>query len=201
MKSNSTLLLMATCALLLSLPVARVVRAQSDVPKFEAGVQYSLLNFNTRTLARRRNESGFGGRFTFNFNKHIAAEAQVDFFPRKDIVRIGTIDEVEFGRKTLGVFGVKAGVRGQRVGVFGKARPGFVHFSDVPAIVCIAIFPSPCLLPAKTNFAFDVGGVVEYYLSRRGVARFDAGDTIIHHQRSFGATHNFQFSAGVGVRF
>ncbi len=192
----------AVCLLMLS-PLAHTVAfAQSDTLKMEVGAQYSLLNFDTFGLTeRRRNESGFGGRFTYNFNKYVAAEAQVDFFPREDIERIGAINVLQFGRKTLGVFGMKAGVRGTRLGVFGKARPGFIHFSDVPSFGCVAIV-GPCPQPAKTNFAFDLGGVVEYYPSRRAVLRFDAGDTIIHHQsRFFGTSHSFQFSSGVGFRF
>jgi hypothetical protein len=62
----------------------------------------------------------------------------------------------------------------------------------------------------------DVGGVLEFYPTRRIVTRFDGGDTMIHY-RSFDVpifffplqtfripaetTHNFQFSAGVGYRF
>jgi hypothetical protein len=69
----------------------------------------------------------------------------------------------------------------------------------------------------------DVGGVLEFYPSRRIVVRFDGGDTIIrYNQRTFDflvfpmgsttpvltpitqpayTTHNFQFTAGVGFRF
>jgi hypothetical protein len=70
--------------------------------------------------------------------------------------------------------------------------------------------------------AFDVGGVVEFYPSKRIVTRFDVGDTIIRYGDTTvtsiqgpidgpftlvpitigGETrHNFQFSAGVGFRF
>jgi hypothetical protein len=73
-----------------------------------------------------------------------------------------------------------------------------------------------------TNFAFDLGGVLEFYPSKRIVTRFDAGDTLIKYRRRdsniplfdpFGGVtlfpftvpgetrHNFQFSAGVGFRF
>ena len=69
---------------------------------------------------------------------------------------------------------------------------------------------------------FDLGGVLEFYPSKRIVTRFDAGDTLIHYGRRqsnfliFDATggpllipftvpaqtrHNFQFAAGVGWRF
>lgn len=174
-------------------------QAQSEPPKFEVGGQFSLLNFDPKLLDRsRRNEVGGGGRFTFNFHKYVAAEAQFDYFPQSDTERIGNITLTQFGSKAVGVFGVKAGVRKKNFGIFGKARPGFIHFSAVPGIFCVA---SPCPQPAKTNFAFDVGGVIEFYPSKRAVLRFDAGDLIIHYQRFFRTDHNLQISAGVGVRF
>lgn len=197
MSRKFIVLVVGMCTLIFA---GRHAQAQSDVPRFEVGAQYSLLDFDTFSgfPERRRKESGVGGRFTFNFNKYIAAEAQVDYFPTEDILRIGTIDLRLWGSKTLTVAGVKAGTRTDRWGVFGKARPGFIHFSSVPGFACVR---SPCLQPAKTNFAFDVGGVFEYYPSRKVVVRVDGGDTIINHQRFFGTTHQFQLSAGAGLRF
>ena len=196
---KSVLVLAAVCVVALLSATVRSAQAQTDTPKFEVGGQFSLLNFDPFTSdGRRRDEYGGGGRFTFNFSKYIAAEAQLDYFPQTDSVRIGTIDVPLFGSKTLGVFGVKAGARSERFGVFGKARPGFIHFSRVPGVACIN---TPCPQHEKTNFAFDVGGVFEYYPSRRLVIRFDAGDTIIHYQRFVGTNHNAQISAGAAVRF
>jgi len=179
-----------------------LVQAQSDIPRFEVGAEYSLLNFDTFAgfSKPRRWESGAGGRFTFNFNKYLAAEAQVDYFPNQDSERIGTFDVPLWGSKTLTVFGVKAGSRGDRFGIFAKARHGFIHFSEVPGFSCV-IGGGLCRQPAHNNFAFDVGGVFEYYPSRRIVVRVDAGDTIIHHKRFFGTSNQFQTSAGIGVRF
>ena len=196
-KRTMVMLGIAACTLIFT---ALFAKAQSDVPRFEVGAQYSLLNFDTSASFSkpRRWESGGGGRFTFNFNKYVAAEAQIDYFPNEDSERIGTISVPLWGSKTLTVAGVKAGTRTDRWGIFGKARPGVIHFSSVPAFLFIAC---PCLQPAKTNFAFDVGGVFEYYPSRKVVVRFDAGDTIIYHKRIFRTAHQFQASAGVGLRF
>jgi outer membrane protein with beta-barrel domain len=170
----------AACILLFA---GGFVLGQSEVSRFEVGAQYSLLNFDTSASFSkpRRWESGGGGRFTYNFNKYVAAEAQIDYYPNDDSERIGTINVPLWGSKTLTVFGVKAGTRRDRFGIFAKARPGFIHFSHVPGFACVT---GPCLQPAKTNFAFDVGGVVEYYPSSRLVVRFDAGDTIIRHKSS-----------------
>jgi hypothetical protein len=195
------LMVMPAIALCILVLLDGLARAQSDVPRFEVGAQYSLLNFDTSSFRNaQRWESGVGGRFTFNFNKYVAAEAQIDFFPTHDIERIGPFEVPLWGSKTLTVAGVKAGTRGKRFGIFGKARPGFIHFSEVQGVLCIAI-TVPCRQPAKTNYAFDVGGVFEYYPSRRIVVRFDAGDTIIKHKRVFGTDNQFQSSVGVGLRF
>ena len=197
-----TIVHVAVAVVLVSLSVA-VSQAQSDPPKFEVGGQFSVLNFDVfdNFGDRRRNELGGGGRFTFNFNKYVAAEAQVDYFPHEDSVRIGTIDVPLWGSKTLAVFGVKAGGRTNRIGVFGKARPGIIHFGFVPGFVC-ALAISTCPQPKHNAFALDLGGVFEYYPSRRTVIRFDAGDTIIRQDdRFFSTSHSFQTGVGVGVRF
>jgi hypothetical protein len=78
----------------------------------------------------------------------------------------------------------------------------------------------------KTHLSLDVGGVLEFYPSRRVLVRFDAGDTLIRYgernEIDYGGPgaivliplewrpvikapaetkHNFQFSAGVAFRF
>jgi len=196
------LLLMLTIALGIQLSAGGPAQAQSDVSRFEVGAQYSLLNFDTFAgfSEAHRRESGGGGRFTINLNKYVAAEAQIDYFPNEDIERIGPFNVPLWGSKTLTVYGFKAGIRRDRFGVFAKARPGFIHFSEVPGFSCI-IGGGSCRQPAHNNFAFDVGGVFEYYPSRRIVVRVDAGDTIIRHRRFFGTSSEFQSSIGVGLRF
>lgn len=65
----------------------------------------------------------------------------------------------------------------------------------------------------RTDPCFDVGGALEFYVSRRLLARYDAGDTIIDYRSSSvsnptttipvpGAVKdNFQFSTAVVLRF
>lgn len=206
-------------------------RAQSDEKKFEVGGQVSILQIETLSVNRpgfgftisenRDHVFGFGGRFGYNFSKYFALEGEVNFFPQND--------DVKAGRKLQGLFGVKAGKRFDKAGLFAKARPGFIRYEKgdyrFGPNACILIFPPPlaCLQPvAKTNFAFDVGGVIELYPSARTIIRFDAGDTIVRlparnvaaPDPSFGppgymsaiprpseTKHQFQASVGVGFRF
>ena len=215
------------------------VRAQ-DIPKFEIGGQFSLIKFSEQKASQKlRNclgtncqtitqpfsdptEPGFGGRFGYNINRNIALEAEVNFFPRDNTF--------EGGRKLQGLFGVKAGKRFGKFGVFAKGRPGFLRESKgdftPPVRLCILPFPQPvgCSDPiSTTNFAIDIGGVVEYSFSKRFVLRFDAGDTIVHFssRRTVASvpffsvpganvglvdvgpetTHNFQSNIGFGFRF
>ncbi len=209
--------------------------AQSETPKFEVGAQFSLVRFGDLDLDHGITEPGFGGRFTYNINSHLAVEAEMNFFPRerrveKQIFGFGG-EVLQGGRKTQGLFGIKAGARRERIGVFGKVRPGFVHFShfERQGFVCALLGPTPCPpnpppVFSETDFALDLGGVVELYPSRRAVVRFDLGDTIIHSgsgevielpgtrqslQGPFrsviditrSTSHNLQFSVGIGFRF
>ena len=189
--------LTATGVVVLVLLSATAVSAQTR--RVEVGGHFTFLDFTpTYNLGERHKNVGLGGRFTYNFNKYVAAEAELDYFPTTDSVYTFF---PEWGRKTFALFGVKAGLRKQKFGIFGKARPGFAHFTFTPLLACPLSQPGPCLQPTKTNFAMDVGGVFEYYVSRNVALRFDAGDTIIHHQRFFGTTHQLQTSAGVVFRF
>jgi hypothetical protein len=225
--------------LLLSVAGFQPARAQADDDqKFEVGGQFSLIRLPTYTPNpglivcgvlpcppfvffgenREKNEPGFGGRFGYNLNRYFALEAEANYFPRDR--------DVDGGRKAQVLAGAKVGKRFDKFGLFGKARPGFVRFSQGDYNVvgpCVTIFPAPigCFESVpKTNFALDLGGVVEFYPSKKTILRFDAGDTMIFFgdrrvvladdnvpprltvsPRGSETTHNLQISAGFGFRF
>ncbi|MEP6912721.1 MAG: hypothetical protein ABI923_08200 [bacterium] len=191
--------------------------AQSEPERFEAVAQFSTLGIDDPHGLGKRTEVGVGGTFTFNFNRYFALEAAGIFFPR-NYEKVNT--NFTGGRVIEGLFGVKAGVRKQRLGFFGKARPGFV--SSGRAVH--AEFPNGNGLDPGNRFGFrfsratqlalDVGGVLEIYPSKRAVVRFDAGDIITRYakiqftlfpQGSTGSEtvyrNTLQFNAGVGFRF
>ncbi len=197
-------------------------RAQSDDEKrLEVGAQFSSLGIEDERGnvpgRERGTEIGFGGRFTYNLNRNFALESEVNFFPR-NFERVRT--DFTGGRITQGLFGLKAGIRKEKVGFFGKVRPGFVSSGNAVR----ARFPDGNGTDPNNRFGFesirstqltlDVGGVVEYYPSRRTILRFDVGDTITHFPdiefTCFPAgvlcpadvyKHKLQVSVGFGFRF
>ena len=195
--------------------------AQSqELPKFEVAGEFTTLE--REAFQQRRTEPGFGARFTYNLNEIFSLEAAGYFFPKKcNQCRNG-------GNVAEGLGGVKVGKRFEKWGIFAKARPGAISFSRG----AVDVFPLPggsTFGPVEFRFkrvnafALDVGGVVEFYPSKRIVTRFDLGDTIIHFNRRTMNTvtfnpatdsltpstlsipgrtsHNFQFMTSVGFRF
>jgi hypothetical protein len=188
-----------------------------DPPKFEIGAHFTAL-----VLDGERTEPGLGTRLTYNLTKSFALEAEGDVLPhnsRAPAFRNG-------GRAVEGLFGVKFGKRYEKFGIFAKARPGLINFTQgkggYVATGGGGVFPFQFRTQGATHFATDIGGVLEFYPSRRIVTRFDLGDTIIRYGSStFNAlstnasgtttlfpipisadtAHNFQFTAGVGFRF
>ncbi|HEY0324136.1 MAG TPA: hypothetical protein VGC66_24535 [Pyrinomonadaceae bacterium] len=247
MKQPSLCIIIAALASLLSM--GSEVLAQGDVPRFEIGGQFSLLILNKPSsqddefVSGRVADPGFGARFTHNVTNNIALEAEGNFFPGRDfdsegsfVTRLDNDDVgVPRGRIYQGQFGVKAGKRFKKVGLFIKIRPGFVGFTKVSRLVGLTPitiihpfigplqFENPEFRIGKATYpSMDVGGVVEFYPSRRIVTRLDIGDTIIRYgisqepapvvcaticpppevfERPAETRHNLQFSAGIGIRF
>ena len=219
-KKLSTTLIAVLCLSLSSL----IAKAQTEeVPKFEVGVHFTSIT--KPSFDNGHTEPGFGGRLTYNLNRSVALEAVGNFFPHSCRFCGGNVFGDNSGNITQGLFGVKAGKRFQKWGIFGKARPGVVSFSEGDSRVGLSDTGDDFFIvqSRRTHFAVDLGGVLEFYPSKRIVTRFEAGDTLIHYgQRqtnflSFDPTtfapvliplttrsetrHNFQFSAGVGWRF
>lgn len=204
---------------------------KDPLPKFEVGIQFTSLSLNPRTsvcallcfIPEDRGpvtDLGLGGRVTYNLTRNLAVEAEGNFFTHEhENFRSGPSGHIYQGQ-----FGAKIGKRFEHFGVFGKVRPGFVGFTQVFQLAAThtgVFFGRPFTfgefrLGHKEYFSTDVGGVLEFYVSRRVMTRMDFGDTIIHYSESqtegFSVSqaivrkppetrHNFQFNAGVGFRF
>lgn len=207
----------AVLFLLLSGPSARA--QEQDVPRFEIGVQYSSLSVNIPGFfgGGTENAVGVGGRVTYNLNRYFAVEAEGNLSP-SDVPQ----SYVTGGASQQMQFGAKVGRRFRRFGLFAKARPGFVSFGETLTPVPFqsgGFNTFTFQRERKTHFSMDVGGVLEFYPTRRTLVRFDAGDTIIRYgghpevepfpilagpsitNAGSETRHNFQFTAGVGFRF
>jgi opacity protein-like surface antigen len=193
-------------AVLLAPAAARAQSAAApdiDAHKVEVGAFYTGVNLEGfgETIG------GLGGRFGYNFHKNLALDAEFSFFPETHL------GNRQFGQKTQGFVGIKAGTRTRRVGVFAKARPGVMFIGEVTSgFNCSGTSFGQTCRPSHNNFAFDVGGVLELYPSSRAIVRLDAGDTIVRIRNATAGvigspvttsdtTHNFQFSVGFGYRF
>jgi hypothetical protein len=184
--------------------------------KFEAGIFFTSLS-----RSGNGDRNGFGGRFTYDFasfggGKYVAAwDSEVSFLPGDRFVFTPRSD----GRVVQAFSGLKIGRRWEKFGIFAKARPGFVQYTrgkqDVTGTFANPVFTSE----RETNAAFDAGGILEFYPTKRITTRFDFGDTLVrfgqrgtHFYDFFNGTinpvalpstlkHNFSFSAGIGFRF
>ena len=208
----------------------------SGTPRYEVGVHFTSLSLNVpRPVVGELvefpddvgpiTEPGLGGRFTFNLTDNIGLEAEGNFFTRQN--GASPIFNIPSGHMFQGQFGVKAGKSFGSFGIFGKARPGFVGFTRAIQLVNTRIVTIPAFdnrqvevgefrIGTTKYFSTDVGGVVEFYLSRRVMTRMDLGDTIIRFgefavpgfllsqlvvRRPAETKHNFQFTGGIGFRF
>jgi hypothetical protein len=169
--------------------------AQEEKRKpFEAGLQFSGVHLN----ALAESPAGIGGRTSYEFTRGkliFAPELEFNYFPQNP--------SGNFGESQL-LAGARIGIQAGRVGIFLKARPGFVHFGGDD-------FKSRNN-GATTAFATDLGVVIEYPASKRIGIRVDFGDTLIDFSRpvftgasavpnSPGVSHNFQGGVGIVFRF
>lgn len=200
--------------LLTVITFASVAVAQSTKDKIEIGVQTTSLTFVHPDGPFDDTQAGIGARVTYNFNRSIAAEGEINFFPQKQLIFNAN------GSAIQAQFGVKIGKRFEKFGLFGKFRPGFLSINNIAAFV-----PPPgsqggpqvnITVERREFFTIDAGGVLELYPSKRTAVRFEAGDTAIRHPARFGIVdflnpvvgllrpakfkHNFQFTAGVSFR-
>jgi hypothetical protein len=222
MVSKRTYLTAIVAALVCALAPAPVP-AQSEQPKIEWSTQYSALHLSDFDTWMQ----GVGTRGSFNFNRHVSLEGEVNFlFPRGAVNPSSAVaipSPFYLGeRATQGLFGVKAGVSGSKFGLFGKLRPGLIHFNKsscqggviidgrcygslIPGSTCRDANGNiiPCLqsLAGENRFALDLGGVIEFYPTRRFVIRMDLGDTLIRNSQPGQTSHNLQLGTGFGIRF
>jgi Outer membrane protein beta-barrel domain len=180
----------------ITLLTAEAALAQSSTSKVEVGTQLSIIDMR-ESIGEK--PPGVGGRFTYNLTGQIAIDTEVTYF---------STSEVDLNR-TQALFGIRVGKRfaSPSIGLFAKARPGFMRFhgEQLPGVT----------VDGTTKLALDLGGVIEFYPSDRFIMRIDVGDAIIFYngetirrlsipggpQQRLNTNHNLQSSVGIGFRF
>ena len=192
----------------------RAATAQPSVPRFEAAAEASLLRLTDLDATN----TGVGGRMSFTLTSLVALDGEVTFFPRDTIrsteftTSFGGYRVVSHRRRTDALLGVKIGTRSERVGAFVKLRPGVTRLSD-KGTECVGPGCAVVLMLLARNtyrpeFAFDLGGGIEFYPTSRTVARAEVGDTMIRHRSvappcpsTACTSHNLSTRFGLGLRF
>src|SRR5271167_1431830 len=100
---------------------------QDQYTHLEFGGEFSTIR-QTPDGGGGKNFPGFGARLDWNFNRRLAWEGEVDYFPE----HAASLFLVQGGQTFQAVFGLRAKViETRRLSVFGLIRPGLLHFSDV----------------------------------------------------------------------
>jgi len=185
---------------------------QSAPPRVEVGGQLNVLRLSDSSDTN----VGLGGRVTFDLARWVSVEGEYQFIPSDEleftsVTTDGSVAGLRYERRrSTGLFGLKAGYRGERVGLFAKVRPGFTVLAD-RGIDCLGDVCALMLLAVpeyRSEFALDFGSVVEIYPSTRWLARVDVGSLMIRHRSTAPpcaagdcTTFNLATSFGMGVRF
>jgi hypothetical protein len=202
--TNHTLrILIASLVLLMSVSAL----AQSEPDRFELGAQLAAI----KSSEFEATDVGIGARFSWAPVGLLGLESEINFYPKSFPAKF------PFSRARVeGLFGATVGPKVGPARPFAKARAGFLNVREASeAFACILIFPPPlsCQLGAgRTLPAFDIGGGLEWFPTRRTFVRVEIGDRVLKYPgpalSKKGAilddgffSHDFRFAAGAGLRF
>lgn len=126
-----------------------------------------------------RPDRGAGGWASVPVIHHISLDAAGFRLPEDD-----QTDSPQDGGPATEIFGgLKAGIRRDKMGYFGKFRPGMIRF-DHGLAAEYQTGPSTFSVQSRPlrNLALDMGGVLEVYASRHTILRADASNVYIHYR-------------------
>jgi hypothetical protein len=151
------------------------------IDHWEIGTQYSnislpVISDSCSEAACRKNLSGLGVNFDYNFTRGVAFDSTLNFIPGQQ----GSSPMME------GLFGVRIGARYDHFGVFAKIRPGFIYYASAQPV------QGETERGSLTRFATDLGGIVEYYPERNSTVRFDVGTTVVRYLTNHMDPHPYE---------
>ena len=124
----------------------------------------------------RKSFVGLGANFTYNFTRGVGFDSTLNFIPGQQ----GSSPMMQ------GLFGVRMGIRTEKVGVFAKVRPGFIYYENALPV------QGETGTGSLTRFATDLGGIVEYYPERNSTFRFDVGTTVVRYLTNHKDPHQYE---------
>jgi hypothetical protein len=143
----------------------------------DLGVLYSIdqrvHTSNGQILPNR----GGGAWMSWNFNRYISLDSTAFYSPQDDKFDFPQ----DGGRDLMAVWGIKAGLRRDRLGYFVALRPGMMQFSRTNDYQNYAVVPVALRWEKTTDYVSNVSGVVEYYAGRHLELRADVGNAYIHY--------------------
>jgi len=193
-----------------SLMTSVSVGSAAAQPRADFAVQVSLGRSGDSAGAG----AGIGGRVLFDLTRSLAIDGELNYAPHDEFEQsspttpTGGYHLTYHRTRADGFIGPRVGHRFDRIGLFGRVRPGMRQLSDQGldcggGVCAFALFVRPVY---HNEFVLDLGGTIEFYPTRRTVARFDLGDAMVHHRSvappcAACTSHNFTSRVGVGFRF
>jgi hypothetical protein len=149
--------------------------------KLEIGPQFTTTLIERRISATGvQTEPGVGGFASYLVYRFLYADGALIYYPRG-----ATPGFQDGGTLFEGLFGLKGGIRRDRLGLFGKVRPGFARSSSVVTGFTSSGGSVRETLDTYHTFAVDFGGVIEIYTTKRQLIRVDVGDTHLYYHTTF----------------
>lgn len=137
----------------------------TELPRYEVGVQADIHHLD----GVGEWGGGLGLRFDYNFNEHVALDAELVYRQHDLLAPNGVSTQSPVVGQTTGLFGLRAGKRVEDYGFFANARAGFLHFGSDNGVT---------LLTRNTVPAFDVRGTLEHYYGPV-ILRLELGEMIV----------------------
>lgn len=189
-----------------ALSLTQEVCAQGRSSLVEVGPQLTQIYLPVNPVGSVQYQPGIGGVFSARLYKTLGLDFGISTTPTIPI----SSTSFAGGRLTEGFFGTRAGLVIGRLGVYAKARPGFVSFGE--AILHTGPTPgSGFQFGRLTEPAFDIGGIALVRVSTHFSVRYEMSDTIISYgsrtiQPSFPPVPSrvvncLQFGTGLVARF
>lgn len=186
------------CLLVVVVGACQASLTAQTYSRMEVGAQAASLTLSD-PISGTEEKSGFGARVTYNASPILAWDAEGDFFPS-----MSPYGPQRGGRAFMVVAGPKTGWRWRKVGLFLKARPGVVNFSDAARVNTgidpngppyFFVFPGLHL----THLALNLGGTMEINTSRRTFLRIDVSEMLVRYDDRIypiPGTHGASFDVG-----